>query len=102
MVKNLLVEINSGVDAITSTGKFFIRYANSEPYYDFVILPAGAKQGDDKISIVEKDGVFYLEMDDALVKKIKLYDDQEEARADLWTNEVFPGLKDGEIEVFLF
>jgi len=99
----MLVEISGGeTGAIKSPGEFFIRFANSEPYYDFVILPAGAKQGDAKISVVKKDGVFYLEMDDALVKKIKLYEDQKEARVDLWTNDVFPGLKDGEIEAFLF
>lgn len=101
-MKKLLVDINSGNDVLPKTGEYFIRFANGTPYYDFVILPDGATKGDDKISVVEKEGVFYLEIDDKLVKKIKLYDDEAWARADLWNRSVFPGLKDGEIEVFLF
>lgn len=97
----MLVDINSGGDALTTPGEYFLRYADSVPYYDFVI-GLNAKSGDDKVTVVEKDGVFYLEMDDDLVKRIKLYGDDAWARADLWTNNVFPGLKDDEIEVFLF
>jgi len=97
----LLVDINSGADVLTA-GDFFIRYANGIPYYDFVILPAAATNGDDKIAVVEKDGVFYLDMDEDLVKRIKLYENESWARADLWTKSDFPSLKDDEIEVFLF
>jgi len=97
----LLVDINSGNDVFSSPGEYFIRYADSKPYYDFVI-GLNAKSGDDKIAVVEKDGVFYLEMDENLVKRIKLYESESWARADLWTKDIFPGLKDDEIEVFLF
>lgn len=98
----MLVDINSGNDVLPKTGEYFIRYADGKPYYDFVILPEGTTKGDDKISIVEKEGVFYLEIEDNLVKKIKLYDDETWARVDLWDKSAFPGLKDGEIEVNLF
>lgn len=102
----MIVEVNSGSQNLLQSrgvkpGEYFILFGG-DPSYEFVISLTAAS-GDDKLQIVfNDDGSYSIEMDEALVKKIKLYDDDDEARVDLFDNEDFAFLKDGELSATLF
>jgi len=81
-------------------GEYPIKFYD-EPDYEFIIKLNGG-EGDAKLKIVRKNGRYFVEMDDELVKKIKLYDDVEQAAISLFSNEEFEYLKEDELKAILF
>jgi len=81
-------------------GVYFIKFYD-EPDEEFKIL-LSSNEGDAKIRIVKENGRYFIEMDDELVRKIKLYDDVEEAAVSLFSNEELSSLKENELKAILF
>ena len=81
-------------------GEYPIKFYD-EPDYEFIIKLNGGEE-DAKLKIVRKNGRYFVEMDDELVKKIKLYDDVEQAAISLFSNEEFKYLKEDELKAILF
>ncbi len=81
-------------------GEYPIKFYD-EPDYEFIIKLNGG-EGDAKLKIVKKSGKYFIEMDDELVRKIKLYDDVEEAAISLFSNEELRSLKEDELKAILF
>lgn len=105
-MKNVLIEVNPGSQNLlryrgVKSGEYFFKYFDGDPSYEFIVSLTSTN-GDGKLSIVESNGQFKIEMDDALVKKIRLYPDSDVARMDLFSNEDFSFLKDNEFQASLF
>jgi len=82
-------------------GEYPIKFYN-ESDEEFKILLNSNDKGDAKLRIVKKSGRYFIEMDDELVRKIKLYDDVEEAAISLFSNEELRSLKEDELKAILF
>lgn len=81
-------------------GEYPIKFYD-EPDYEFIIKLSGG-EGDARLRVVKKNGKYFIEMDDELVRKIKLYDDVEQAAISLFSNDELSYLREDELKAILF
>jgi hypothetical protein len=103
-VRNLLVRVKSQnllQNLGVKEGEYPIKFYDG-PDEEFKILLNSNGEGDAKIRIIKKNGKYFIEMDDELVRKIKLYDDVGKAAISLFSNEELSSLRSGELKAILF